>query len=88
MTDFSKRPPGGQGRRGVFRRPSRESVPAFGPGDVPPGDWPDPWDDYGDDGSAGVREPRHPTPLGPMSDAGELPIPEPPVMIALPDPRR
>lgn len=50
--------------------------------DPPPGEGGD------DDGSAGVREPRHPKPLGPMSAAGELPEPEPPRMIALPDPRR
>jgi hypothetical protein len=45
-------------------------------------------DDDGDDGSAGVREPRHPKPLGPMSDAGALPVPVPPQLITLPDPRR
>ena len=86
MDEESTRPPGGRGRRGVSRRAARESV--F---------WNNPWDDFdysdggddnGDDGSAGVREPRHPMPLGPMSDAGALPEPEPPQMIALPDPRR
>jgi hypothetical protein len=80
MTEPFDRPPGGRGRRGVFRRPARESVS---------------WSDFGfdedddeDGGAAGVREPRHPKPFGPMSDAGALPIPEPPTMIALPDPRR
>jgi hypothetical protein len=81
MSETFDRPPGGQGRRGVFRRPARESVfadPDFGLWD----------DDEGGEGTAGVREPRDPLPLGPMSDAGALPIPEPPTMIALPDPRR
>jgi hypothetical protein len=76
------RPRGGRGRRGVFRRPARPSVPADGDYG-----WQDDDDGY-DDGSAGVREPRHPKPLGPMSDAGASPEPEPPAMIALPDPRR
>lgn len=77
MDETFDRPPGGRGRRGVFRRAPRESVPdGYG------------WrDDEDDDGSAGVREPRHPKPFGPMSGAGALPEPEPPVMIALPDPR-
>lgn len=76
------RPPGGRGRRGVFRREPRESVPVDG-------DWgPDEFGDDDDDGSAGVREPRRPKPLGPMSDAGALPEPEPPMLITLPDPRR
>jgi hypothetical protein len=79
----SKRPKGGDvDRRFVHRSPRREVVPAQG-------DF-DPWFDDGDDGdagSAGVREPRHPKPLGPLADAGELPAPEPPCMVALPDPR-
>jgi hypothetical protein len=74
------RPSGGRGRRGVFRRAARESVLAAEQ------QWFD--DEEGDDGAAGVREPRHPKPLGPMSDAGALPIPEPPTMMSLPDPRR
>ena len=89
----SKRPKGGEGdRRHVYRRPRREAVPAYGPGDFDPYGWDegwnDDWDDGGDAGSAGVREPRYPKPLGPLADAGELPVPEPPLMIALPDPRR
>jgi hypothetical protein len=80
MTEDLKRPRGGKGRRGVFRRPKREEVP------VGPGEWFD--DDDGDAGSAGVREPRHPKPLGPRADAGELPMPEPQFAITLPDPRR
>jgi hypothetical protein len=44
-------------------------------------------DDDPDDGSAGVREPRRPKPLGPMSGAGERPIPEPAIAASLPDPR-
>jgi hypothetical protein len=85
MPEEATRPP--DGRRGVsrrldYRRPQREPVPAAGP-------WDDAWDDdEGDAGSAGVREPRHPKPLGPMADAGELPVPEPPLAVALPDPRR
>ena len=81
MTEGLDRPPGGSGRRGVFRSPKREEVPA--------GTWDDGWnDDDGDAGSAGVREPRHPKPLGPRADAGELPIPQPPLVVTLPDPRR
>ena len=44
-------------------------------------------DDPGE-GSAGVREPRRPKPLGPMSGAGERPVPEPPLAASLPDPRQ
>ena len=80
MADELNRPRGGEGRRGVFRRPKREEVPA--------GPWDDNWDDDGDAGSAGVREPRRPKPPGPLADAGELSLPEPPLAIALPDPRR
>ncbi|HEV7647398.1 MAG TPA: hypothetical protein VGP26_04480 [Actinophytocola sp.] len=76
MADETSRP--SRGRRGVSRRPVRESVIFNDPGP----------DDDGDDGSAGVREPRHPKPLGPMSDAGALPVPVPPQLITLPDPRR
>lgn len=85
MADESKRPTGGDGRRGVFRRPKRESVPATGTQDF------DPWfgdDDDPDAGSAGVREPRHPKPLGPLADAGELPLPQQQFVVTLPDPRR
>ncbi|GAA1281993.1 hypothetical protein [Saccharothrix xinjiangensis] len=32
-----------------------------------------------DDGSAGVREPRRPRPLGPSGGAGERPPPEDPI---------
>jgi hypothetical protein len=82
MPEEATRPPTGKGRRGVFRRPKREAVPAAGP-------WDDFWDDdEGDAGSAGVREPRHPKPLGPLADAGELPVPEPQFAVTLPDPRR
>ena len=81
MADELKRPRGGDGRRGVSRRPKREAVPA--------GPWDDTsFDDDGDAGSAGVREPRRPKPPGPLSDAGALPMPEPPLVLTLPDPRR
>jgi hypothetical protein len=82
MAEDVSRPPGGQGRRGVSRRAKREAVPA--------GPWDQGWygDDEDDAGSAGVREPRHPKPLGPLADAGALPEPEPFVLVALPDPRR
>ncbi|HEX4221127.1 MAG TPA: DUF3073 family protein [Pseudonocardiaceae bacterium] len=60
------------------RSPERESVTTdFDDGDGPDGD-----------GSAGVREPRHPKPLGPMSSAGERPMPEQEFAICLPDPRQ
>lgn len=65
-----------RGRRG--RRPTREAVPA---------DTGRPDDEPGDDGSAGVREPRRPKPKGPVSGAGALPEPEPPLVASLPDPR-
>jgi hypothetical protein len=84
MADEVKRPSGGRGRRGVFRRPQRESVPAIGSRDFDPR--------FGDDdpegGSAGVREPRRPKPLGPLADAGELPQPQSFTTVTLPDPRR
>ncbi|HYQ69332.1 hypothetical protein [Actinophytocola sp.] len=81
MTEKVNRPPGGDGRRGLFRRRKREAVPAG------------PWDGSRNDGedeagSAGVREPRHPKPLGPRADAGELPVPKPRFLVTLPDPRR
>ncbi len=81
---MSNRPPGGRGLRGVFRRAARELVPAVGTRDLDP----PPGHEEGDDGSAGVREPRRPKQLGPMSGAGALPPPEPPAMIVLPDPHR
>ena len=64
--------------------PRRPAVPADGPGN-----WDD--DDLGfddDAGSAGVREPRNPEPFGPMSGAGEKPMPEPITYLVLSDPRR
>lgn len=64
------------GRRG--RRPARDKVtadPGWQPGDDP------------DEGTAGVREPRRPKPSGPLSGAGALPEPEPPLAACLPDPR-
>ncbi len=71
MAEESKRPPG---RPWPWRRPSREPVYA--------GDFPDDWrDDSDDDGSAGVREPRHPKPFGPIGGAGERPIPDEPIVL-------
>jgi len=46
-----------------------------------------PDDETGDDGSAGVREPRRPKPKGPVSGAGALPEPTPSLVATLPDPR-
>lgn len=66
--------------RGWRRR--REPVPAD-PGGAQDDD-PGP---EGDDGSAGVREPRHPKPSGPVSGAGVKPDPEPELVVSLPDPR-
>lgn len=81
MADEDLRRPPGRGRR--ERSPRREAVPAD-----PTGGYDDWWtDDEGDEGSAGVREPRRPTPLGPRSGAGALPEPEPPVTVSLPDAR-
>jgi hypothetical protein len=65
-----------RGRRG--RRLTREAVAA---------DTGRPDDAPGDDGSAGVREPRRPKPKGPVSGAGALPEPAPPLVASLPDPR-
>ena len=45
------------------------------------------WFDDDQDGSAGVREPRRPMPLGPMSGAAEAPPPAEPLFARLPDPR-
>jgi len=44
-------------------------------------------DDDGPTGSAGMREPRRPLPPGPLSAAGERPIPEPPMYLKLADAR-
>jgi hypothetical protein len=57
--------------------PRRRAVPADG-------DW---FDDEGEAGSAGVREPRRPKPVGP-SMAAEMPEPEPPTYVKLADARR
>ncbi|HEY0637523.1 MAG TPA: hypothetical protein VGD67_07735 [Pseudonocardiaceae bacterium] len=69
--DEARRP---RGRR-PLRRPGRESVPALFSDD-----WWD--DDYPEDGSAGVREPRNPRPQ-PLSGAGAALEPDPPVLICL-----
>ncbi|RKT53189.1 hypothetical protein [Saccharothrix australiensis] len=71
MAEESTRPPG---RPWPWRRPSRDPVYA---GDVTD----EGWTDDPDDGSAGVREPRRPKPLGPSSGAGERPIPDDPVAV-------
>lgn len=48
----------------------------------------DPFRDPDDpDGTAGVREPRRPLPLGPTSGAGRRPVPAPFLVAVLPDPR-
>jgi hypothetical protein len=44
--------------------------------------------DDGEAGSAGVREPRRPKPVGPLSMAAELPEPEPSTYLKLSDARR
>ncbi|OLF18758.1 hypothetical protein [Actinophytocola xanthii] len=75
----SKRPR--TGRRFAF--PRLERVPV-GTRDFDPGGT----DIGGDDGGAGVREPRRPMPSGPLTDAAELPVPPPPTTIVLPDPRQ
>lgn len=62
----------------TYRRPSRDSVTSA-PGVHP--------DDPGDEGAAGVREPRRPKPNGPVSGAGVKPEPVPEYVVALPDPR-
>ncbi|GAA1333421.1 hypothetical protein GCM10009660_09270 [Catellatospora bangladeshensis] len=41
----------------------------------------DGWTEDPDDGSAGVREPRRPKPLGPSGGAGERPIPDGPAVL-------
>ena len=74
---------------GRFWRRRREPVPAI---TGPPFDVPMWFDDYGGDddddwGSAGVREPRRPLPLGPMAGAGEAVPSDPPLAAQLPDPR-
>jgi hypothetical protein len=73
----------------LTRRGKREPVPAFGP-DNPDGPREGGRRDGegdGGDGSAGVREPRRPKPLGPMSGAGEAPPPAEPLFARLGDPR-
>ena len=49
----------------------------------------DGWFDGDDppDGSAGVREPRRPKPVGPSSGAGAKPMPVPELVAVLSDPR-
>lgn len=72
MADESRRPPG---RPWPWRRPTRDPVHVGG-------EFPyDGWNDEPDDGSAGVREPRHPQPFGPVSGAGERPIPDDPIAV-------
>ncbi|XVS65918.1 hypothetical protein ACQPYE_07635 [Actinosynnema sp. CA-299493] len=71
MAEESRRP---RGRSWPWRRPTRE--PVLVAREVPYG-----WDDDPDDGSTGVREPRHPQPLGPTSGAGERPIPDEPTAV-------
>jgi hypothetical protein len=66
----------------LWRRGRREPVPAASPDD--PGGW---FRDDEGDGSAGVREPRRPLPLGPMAGAGEAPPPAEPLFARLADPR-
>lgn len=90
-SDEARRPADEKGRRRgkvsrrlTYRSPKREAVPASGTKDFDPRFG----DDDGDAGSAGVREPRHPKPLGPRADAGELPMPETQYTVTLPDPRR
>jgi hypothetical protein len=69
-----KRP---RGRRGRSRARQKVTADTGLPGDDQPGD----------DGAAGVREPRRPLPKGPVPGAGALPMPEPPLVLSLPDPR-
>jgi hypothetical protein len=69
-----KRP---RGRRGRSRARQKIAADIGWPGDDQPGD----------DGAAGVREPRRPLPKGPVSGAGALPEPVPPLVLSLPDPR-
>ncbi|HEY3610189.1 MAG TPA: hypothetical protein VGL06_22000 [Pseudonocardiaceae bacterium] len=66
-----------QRRRGRSRARQPVTADTGAPGDGQPGD----------DGAAGVREPRRPLPKGPVSGAGALPEPAPPLVLSLPDPR-
>lgn len=78
-----------RGRLRPERRPgrqNREPVPAASP-DQDGGWFPEEYPDGPFGGSAGVREPRHPKPHGPMSGAGEKPMPEAEFEAVLPDPR-
>jgi len=72
----------------LLRRLRRKPVLVTPDGGAPPDDI-DGFFDDGDEGpgSAGVREPRRPKPLGPMAGAGEAVPPEPPLVAKLPDPR-
>lgn len=77
-----------RGRPRPERHPGRQGrnpVPAS-PGLPDDGGW-FPREDDPEGGTAGVREPRRPKPSGPMSGAGERPVPEPELMAVLPDPR-
>jgi hypothetical protein len=69
----------------LWRRTRRDPV-ASSPGPAPAeGKW---WlDDDEGGGSAGVREPRHPKPFGPMAGAAEAIAEDPPLTAQLPDPR-
>ena len=62
------------------RRARRDAVSAEIAQFLDRGDGPD------GEGSAGVREPRHPKPT-PLSSAGERPMPQQQFAVALPDPR-
>lgn len=79
--------PMSRGRPRPERRPGRQSRDPVGAGWMTP-DYIDGFlddNDTDDDpgGSAGVREPRHPKPSGPMSGAGEKPLPEPDLVVVL-----
>jgi hypothetical protein len=77
-----------RGRNRPERRPGRQErdpVPAILDDINGAWGWPD--DEDGPSGSAGVREPRHPKPIGPMSGAGAKPMPETQLVAVLPDPR-
>jgi len=65
----------------LWRRRRREPVPAAAPSEIGR------WFDEDDGGSAGVREPRRPKPLGPMAGAAEAVPADPPLAAELPDPR-
>lgn len=78
-----------RGRSRPERRPGRqerESVVARVTDDVVDDLWRRGDDPDDPPGSAGVREPRRPLPQ-PLSGAGQAPIPAPPLVATLPDPR-